>query len=203
MNMRRNTTLSATAIALALFCAPANQTRAEDVITTTTTEEAVTKSRVEWEKKEEPIIKPGAQLLNLNEFDGNKDGRLTRAEIGGKLFHIFDTDGNNLIDNVEYEKKLVATIVPVKETEKIAFYSGDNLTPDKTITSTEAILKATQLARFDAAGDGLSPRDFAAEPFEKADVSNDRFVAIEEWQGAYDALIDSENKKKQLFNTNK
>jgi hypothetical protein len=202
MNMRRNTLLSATAIALALFCAPANQARAEDVMTTTTTE-TVTKSRVDWEKKEEPIIKPGTHLLNLLEFDADKDGRLTRAEIGGKLFHIFDTDGNNLVDNVEYEKKLIATIVPVKETEKIAFYSGDNATPDKTITTVGDILKVTQLARFDKALDGLSPHDFAGKDFAAADVDNDHFVKIEEWQGAYDAIINAENQDKQKFSTNK
>lgn len=198
MKKRKHGNLMATAMALVLLAAPA--ARAADAITTET---SVTKSRVDWERREEPIYKPGAQVLNLAEFDANKDGRLTRAEIGEKLFHVFDTDGNNLIDNLEYKKKLVATIVPVKETEKIAFYTGDNITPDKTVTSTQDILRVTQLARFDAAGDGLSPSDFAAEPFEKADVSHDRFIGIDEWQGAYDALVNSENKKKQLYNTNK
>jgi hypothetical protein len=198
---RNNANIMATAMALVLLAAPA-ASKAEDVMTTTTTE-TITKSRVDWEKKEEPIIRPGAHLLNLLEFDADKDGRLTRAEIGGKLFHIFDTDGNNLIDNVEYEKKLIATIVPVKETEKIAFYSGDNITPDKTITTVGDILKVTQLARFDKALDGLSPHDFAARDFADADVDNDHFVKIEEWQGAYDAIINAENEEKQKFSTNK
>ncbi|MEZ0226279.1 MAG: hypothetical protein ACAH83_17110 [Alphaproteobacteria bacterium] len=198
---RNNANIMATAMALVLLAAPA-VSQAEDVMTTTTTE-TVTKSRVDWEKKEEPMVKPGTHLLNLTEFDANKDGRLTRAEIGEKLFHIFDTDGNNLVDNVEYEKKLVATIVPVKETEKIAFYSGDNVTPDKTITTSQDILKVTQLARFDKAGDGLSPHDFAAKDFAGADVDNDHFVKVEEWQGAYDAVINAENEDKQKFNTNK
>jgi hypothetical protein len=199
---RNNEKFMATAMALVLLAAPAGMARAEDVMTTTTTE-TVTKSRVDWEKKEEPIIKPGTHLLNLSEFDANKDGRLTRAEIGEKLFHVFDTDGNNLVDNVEYEKKLIATIVPVKETEKIAFYSGDNATPDKTITTVGDILKVTQLARFDKALDGLSPHDFAGKDFADADVDNDHFVKLEEWQGAYDAIINAENQEQQKFSTNK
>ena len=197
---RNNANIMATAMALVLLTASA--ARAEDVMTTTTTE-TVTKSRVDWEKKEEPIIKPGAHGLNLSEFDANKDGRLTRAETGEKLFHIFDTDGNNLVDNVEYEKKLIATIVPVKETEKIAFYSGDNATPDKTITTVGDILKVTQLARFDKALDGLSPKDFASRDYADADVNKDHFVDLSEWQGAYNASIDAENQDKQKFSTNK
>ena len=196
------TTFRKTAIALAFLCAPAAIARAEE-ITVTTQDTEVQKNRTEWVRHEEPVYKPGAHLIDLSKLDVNADGILTKHEVGQALFKIFDTDGNDLVDNKEFDNKVIATVVPMKETEQVSWYSGDNETPDKTMVSTSAFLKETQLSRFDAAGDGLSAHDFAAKSFADADIDHDHFVDLKEWQGAYDALINAQNLDKQKFSVNK
>lgn len=196
-------TLKHSAIALVLLCASTSLVRAEEVTTVTTHDVTVEKNRTEWVKHEEPMYKPGSNVLDLSQLDVNHDGILTKNEIGAALFRIFDTDGNQLIDNVEFEKKVIATVVPMKATETVSWYSGDNEVPDKTVVSTADFMKATQLARFDKNGDGLSPRDFAAKTFEDADINHDHFVDMKEWQGAYNAAINAQNVKEQQFSTNK
>lgn len=191
------------ALALRLLCVQAAQ--AEDTMLTTTTVQNVTveKTRTDWVKHEETVYPPGTHLIDLAKLDANGDGILTRHEVGAALFHIFDADGNNLIDNVEFEKKAIATVVPVKETQKISYYSGDNDVPDKTVVSSEDFLKATQLARFGISGAGLSPHDFAGKNFADADINHDHFIDMKEWVGAYDAAVNAENVKKQEFSLNK
>lgn len=46
-------------------------------------------------------------------------------EVGEKLFMVFDLDGNHLIDNIEWDKKSMMTIMPM-EKETYKFYDSDN-----------------------------------------------------------------------------
>lgn len=163
---------------------------------------AVTTRKIEWETQEKTIVPNGARILDLDTFDTNGDGVITRREIGDKLFHIFDRDGNGLIDNLEYEKKLVATVVPTRKTTKITYIPGDDGVTDKTVITSEEFMKKTQLSRFDASGKGLSPHEFLGMTFEQVDVSRDRFIDINEWRGAYIASIDAKNRQKELYRVN-
>ncbi len=116
-----------------------------------------TQGTVEWVTHEKTIVPANARVLNLDDFDTNGDGVITREEVGDRLFHIFDKDGNGVIDNLEYEKKMIATVVPTKKTTKITYdYNSDGVV-DKEVTTSEQFMKGTQLSRFDASGKGLTP----------------------------------------------
>src|SRR5262245_53334043 len=58
---------------------------------------------------------PNVKEVNFIAFDTNEDGIYTMKEVGEKLFYIFDTDGNEVIDNVEIDNKNVMTIIPMKK----------------------------------------------------------------------------------------
>ncbi|MBW7910578.1 MAG: hypothetical protein H3C49_04805 [Alphaproteobacteria bacterium] len=61
-------------------------------------------------------------------------------------------------------------------------------------------MKKTQLSRFDMVGEGISPHDFMGKSFMLVDIDRSRFVEINEWRGAYDALINQQNQKQVYFN---
>lgn len=52
----------------------------------------------------------GVDRVNFASFDLNGDGILSMSEVGERLFYAFDMDGNEVIDNIEMNKKSVMTI---------------------------------------------------------------------------------------------
>jgi hypothetical protein len=155
---------------------------------------------VTWESTEKTMVPPGSRLFRLEDIDDNHDGMISRAEVGDHMFKMFDTDGNEVVDNIEYERKAVLTVVPVEKTTKITYDFDNDGKPDETKETGEDFMKATQLTRFDAKGDGLSPHDFMERDFLAADVNRDHVVDEKEWLGSYDALIDKKNKENARFN---
>ncbi len=65
----------------------------------------------------EPKIIEGAIPVNFAYLDVNGDGILSRKEVGQKLFYLFDTDGNGVIDNIEITKNQVITLIPLEKTQ--------------------------------------------------------------------------------------
>lgn len=163
--------------------------------TTTAVAPAVTAaSEMNVQTTEKGIVDGKTRIFNLKEFDTNNDGLLTRAEVGEKLFKMYDADGNGVIDNIEYERPAVITVVPVEKTTVVTYdFNGDGVADQQEATS-ENFLRYTQLARFDQNKNGLSPREFVGRGFLEADIDGDKFVNLKEWQGSYNAAIDRSNK---------
>lgn len=133
----------------------------------------------------EQSVPPGSKTINLAEFDINKNGILSTFEVGEMLFKLFDTDSNNVIDNMEYENRAILTVVPMEKTTTITYdYDGDG-TADQTQVTSETFLQNTQLARFGANPAGLSPREVVDKDFLTADADHMAGIDRTEWKNAY------------------
>lgn len=174
--------------------------------TTTTTQQSVTASPVTtssatyWRSEEHSTGPAGARTINFIDFDMNNDKILSINEIGEMLFKLYDTDGNQVVDNIEYERRAVATVLPMEKNTVVSYdFDGDGLA-DKTQYTQETFSRDTLLTRFDSNKDGLSPHEFMDMHFNEADVSNDKVVDLKEWQGSYIPRLDKLNKQKAHVN---
>jgi hypothetical protein len=167
---------------------------------TTTTRPETTKTEMTWETVEHSLPATGARIINFMDFDLNKDSILSINEIGKMLFKLYDTDGNEIIDNVEFERRAVVTVMPMHKDTVIYYdFDGDGRADVEKHTY-ETFLKDTLLTRFDKNMDGLSPHEFTGLYFISADVNHDKAIDLKEWQGSYNATIDKANKSKARFN---
>ena len=172
------------------------------VSTTTTTQTApvTTRSEMQVQTTEQAVVPTGTRLFNIVDFDMNKDGILATAEVGEKLFDMYDFDGNGMIDNIEYERNAVVTVMPVEKTTTVTYdFNGDGIAEQQEKVY-ESFVRHTQLSRFDGDKDGLSPREFVAQGFLEADIDGDKMISKKEWQGSYNAEIDRSNKIKGNLN---
>ena len=159
--------LSAAICALPLAAASA---RAETVTTKSVTEQ---------------ITPPGGKIINLNNFDLNKDGLLSTYEVGEMLFKLFDTDTSGSISPTEYEAKSVITVAPMEKMTTITYdYNNDGI-PDKTQYTFEKFTQDTLLSRFDKNKNGLSPHEFLDKPFAEIDTDHSGGIELMEWRNAY------------------
>lgn len=116
------------------------------------------------------------------------------------LFKLYDADSNGVIDNNEYERRAVITVMPMEKNTSVSYdFDGDGNT-DVTKHTYETFTRDTLLTRYDANRDGLSPHEFMDMYFNEADVNNDRMVDLKEWQGSYITSIDKTNKEKARLN---
>lgn len=169
-------------------------------VTTTSTTANVTSSSTAWQTKEKVILPDGTRVISFMEFDANRDSILSRSEVGEKLFKLYDTDGNEVIDNIEYDRKAVITVHPIeKETVVTYDFDGDGLA-DQTQVTNEQFMRDTMLARFDENKNGLSAKEFMDRGFMEADINNDKVVDMKEFQASYNANIDKSLKTKAQVN---
>ena len=143
---------------------------------------------------------PDTYKVNFSAMDLNHDGILSRSEVGRKLFYIFDTDGNEVIDNVEYGKNKVLTIIPLEKTELTMVDFDDDGKPDVTKYTSEQFADFSMLNRFDKDNNGLSAEEFIGLPFLKMDTNDDKGIDIEEWRAAYIASLSPESAKQYRYN---
>lgn len=143
---------------------------------------------------EKPIVAVGTQAVDFMAYDANKDGILSMNEVGEMLFKLYDTDGNQVLDNIEFERKAVLTITPVEKMTVVKYDFNNDGIADQANYNYETFLKDTQLSRFDQNKDGLSPHEFTGREFIVADINNDKVVDLNEWKGSYIASIDKKNK---------
>lgn len=175
---------------------------ATGVVTQTqnTETQTVTQTEVRTEVKETVKIPDGTKVVNFKDLDANGDGTLSRDEVGMRLFKLYDTDGNQVIDNIEYKKKSVITVQPVERETTVSYYVDGASTPEKREVSEEEFMRDTMLAHFDQNKNGLSPQEFLQRDFLRADVNRDKVIDAKEWLGAYNEAVDKKNKEKAAYN---
>lgn len=152
----------------------------------------------------ETMISPApvenADMIDFSAFDTNGDGVLTMVEVGAKLFYIFDRDGNEVIDNHEFNRNSVMTITPMKkETLTLVDEYGDG-TVEHTTYTYDSFLQASKLMSFSRDYDGLSPREFIDSSFLVLDDNNDHAIDVEEWKESYLSLVMPATAEQERYN---
>ena len=181
MTSTKNLLIAASALALTMAALPAMAQ---------TTQQTVVKTEIH----EQAVVPSDVMTFRIEDFDLNGDGALATQKVGDKLFKMYDADGNGVVDNVEYARKALATLVPIERTTTITYDLTGNGVADKKETSHERFLRESQLSRFDKNNKGLSARDLLDRNFRQADIDDDKFISLKEWRGAYNAAIDRSNK---------
>lgn len=138
--------------------------------------------------------------MNVMAYDLNGDGILSMPEVGEKLFYEFDADGNESLDNVEFNKAKVITVEPVEQTTVVETdIDGDGVVDSQTVESA-IFLDQTGLARFDNDGDGLTPREFIGESLLELDTDKSGLVELDEWKTAYVNSHAAFNANNDIYN---
>ena len=145
-------------------------------------------------------VLPSTQEVNFAAMDLNHDGILSRSEVGRKLFYIFDTDGNEVIDNIEFYKPKVLTIIPLEKTELTMVDFDDDGKPDVTKYTSEDFSNFSMLNRFDKDNNGLSAAEFIGVPMLKLDTDKSKVIEINEWRDAYIASLSPLSAKQYRYN---
>lgn len=148
-----------------------------------------------------PVPLENVNRVNFSEMDLNRDGILSRAEVGEKLFYIFDTDGNMIVDNIEFKNKRVYTVIPVEKKTVVMTDFNDDGTPDDATMTYESFIRESGLMRFDEDKDGLSPADFIQQSFLSLDDNKDGAIDIDEWKEAYIASRRPLAAEQERYNT--
>lgn len=151
-------------------------------------------------KTQQVMPETGTRIVNFMDFDLNGDNVLSTFEVGEMLFKLFDSDGNGVLDNVEYERRNVMTLVPMEKETIVTFDFDNDGKPDEVQHTYETFMEATQLTRFDNNGEGLSPRDFAGKSFLEMDINRSKMIELNEWRGAYIESIAKQNAKHVQMN---
>lgn len=141
----------------------------------------------------------GATKINFSEFDYNKDGVYTKPEVGKKLFYVFDTDGNEVIDNIEWDKNSMYTITPMeKQIYKFEDYDDDG-NPETATYTYETFYAASGLIRFDQNKNGLSPKEFIGVGFQELDDNDNNTIEPDEWEEAYTEMVAPPNAEQERY----
>lgn len=137
--------------------------------------------------------------IDFKSFDVNGDGKYSMEEVGEKLFFIFDTDGNEVIDNMEWNNKNMYTITPMeKETFHYVDTDGDGSAEIATY-SYDTFYQESGLIRFDEDKDGLSASEFIQVGYEELDDNEDKMIDLEEWKEAYMATLKPEEAEQERY----
>ena len=138
--------------------------------------------------------------INFSAFDVNEDGMYAKSEVGEKLFYVFDQDGNEVIDNLEWSDKSMYTITPMeKETFKFVDSDDDGYTDLSTYTY-ETFYKESGLIRFDNDKDGLSAEEFIGVGFQELDDNDNNTIELDEWSEAYTEMTAPETAEQERYN---
>lgn len=128
---------------------------------------------------------PNVVQVNFSAFDRNKNGTYSMSEVGERLFEAFDIDHNQMVDNQEWSRKTVMTIIPMeKATYTFVDFDDDRIT-DRTTYTYETFYEGSGLAKFDINQNGLSAAEFIDTGFQKLDDDEDNLISLQEWKEAY------------------
>lgn len=167
--MRNNRTILAATAVLITLCGAAG---AKTVIRTET---AIS-----------PATPPaGGRVIDFSVFDKNHDGDLSKREVGEELFHVFDRDGNEVIDNHEFDRQALMTIAPMKKETLTVIDRNADGDADETAYTYQNFLKQSELGKFSSNYTGLSPKEFTGSSFLRLDDNSDNAVDLQEWTESY------------------
>jgi hypothetical protein len=142
----------------------------------------------------------GVNQINFSTFDINNDGLYAKSEVGEKLFYVFDRDGNEVIDNLEWDNRSMYTITPMeKETFKFVDYNDDGHT-DLSSYTYKTFYRESGLIRFDENKNGLSAAEFIETGFQELDDNDNNIIEIDEWKEAYTAMTKPKNAEQERYN---
>ncbi len=146
------------------------------------------------ETLEQPDIPAGVVPFNISDFNPTGDGALVKEAVGDQLFKMYDVDGNGVVDNIEYERRALATVVPVKKVTTVSYdVTGDGVADQKE-SNEERLMRETLLSKFDDRKLGLSANELLDRSFRGSDIDGNKFISRKEWKGAYNAAIDRSNR---------
>ena len=145
-------------------------------------------------------VVPDTDKVNFSAFDINHDGVLSMDEVGEKLFYVFDTDGNETIDNLEFDHRQVMTIIPMeKDTYTYVDWDNDGDVDESTYTY-QTFFQQSGLMRFDNNMDGLSPAEFINEGFLALDDDKSTVIELDEWKEAYQHSMRPSAAEQERYN---
>jgi hypothetical protein len=143
---------------------------------------------------------PNKHQTDFSVFDANGDGQYSMEEVGEKLFSVFDLDGNHNIDNIEWDKKSMMTIIPMeKETYTVVDEDSDGVAEEVTYTYSE-FLETSGLIKFDKNYDGLSAEEFIGVGFESLDTDENKLIDMKEWKRTYTESLTAPNADQDHYN---
>lgn len=143
---------------------------------------------------------PNTVKINFSSLDLNNDGVLSRSEVARKLFYLFDTDGNELIDNREIKKNRVLTFIPLEKTELTMIDFDDDGKVDSSSVTNDQFMEFSMLHRFDKDLDGLSAQEFIGQSFLELDTDRSKVIEPREWRDAYIASVTPLVAKQYRYN---
>lgn len=164
---------------------PAGSPMAAGIVTQETVIEDVVTKRTITDTYIQQRETPAMKKVDFAAFDINGDGQLSHPEIGEKLFRIFDTDGNHVIDNIEYTKPMVMTVIPMVKREIVTVETAADGKVVETKTSEEEFYKQSMLHKFSDNPAGLSAQDFLSRNYWSLDDNGDKMIDVKEWKDAY------------------
>ena len=147
-----------------------------------------------------PKTIPDTDKVNFSAFDLNHDNILSMDEVGETLFYVFDTDGNETIDNIEFDHRQVITVIPM-EKDTYTFVDWDNDgNVDKSSYTYDTFFQRSGLMRFDKNVNGLSASEFIDHGFLELDEDDSTVIELDEWKLAYEESMRPENAKQERYN---
>lgn len=146
-----------------------------------------------------PMMIEGAIPVNFTYLDVNGDGILSRAEVGEKLFFLFDTDGNKVIDNIEIKKSQVITLIPFEKTELTMIDFDDDGKADIVDVTSDEFMAFSMLNRFDKDNDGLSAEEFIGHSALELDTDKSGVIEYPEWKEVYLKSLSPLNAKQWRY----
>jgi hypothetical protein len=192
-------TLTLTSVATMALMLGATAVRADMVVEKTTTETMpVSTDSSVTTTTTKTVTTTDPRVISLADF--NKNGVMSRDEVGRALFKLFDTDGNGVIDSNEYERKIIISFAPMERSTVVTYDVDSDGNVEKTQRTYETFMHDTLLSRFDNNKEGISAHELIGRDFNDVDVNHDHQVDLKEWQGTYIASIDAANRVKADLN---
>lgn len=149
--------------------------------------------------KSTTVVTAPAQMSILT-YDLNNDGMLSASEIGNKLFYQFDRDGNESLDNIEWNKPVMVNLAPMETISVTKMdIDGDGIDDDE-VVKVDIFMEATGLSRFDNDGNGLSPREFTGKSVLEMDTDKSGLIEMKEWKKAYTMRVSPKAANNDIYN---
>ena len=126
---------------------------------------------------------------------------LEPEEVGEKLFYQYDLDGNETLDNIEFNKELMVNFAPVEET-RVFFvdYNNDGVLESEEVKQ-DVVMARTGLDRFDTDGDdGVTAREFIGQSFLQLDTDDSGMIEMREWKRVYMEKMAPQAANNEIYN---